>query len=157
MQGAHCGTQSWDSRITPWSEGRHSTTEPPRRPSHGFEMHGMQTVYIVSLRYNLGITELMRKNVYMYPYFQMKRGCQVNIVIRKFQNWWFSSTLKYYQFVMEIIFFILHWIYSSKISWFLLGVRICTCKSCYPISCVRCIVFLVPMFRNHCLCLAQVF
>ena len=27
MQG---GTQSWDSRITPWAEGRHSITEPPR-------------------------------------------------------------------------------------------------------------------------------
>ena len=26
MQGARCGTQSWDSRITPWAEGRHLTT-----------------------------------------------------------------------------------------------------------------------------------
>ena len=31
-QGAWCGTWSWDSRITPWAEGRSSTTEPPRRP-----------------------------------------------------------------------------------------------------------------------------
>ena len=23
MQGARCGTQSWDSRIMPWAEGRH--------------------------------------------------------------------------------------------------------------------------------------
>ena len=30
MQGARCETQSWDSRITPWAEGRCSTTEPPR-------------------------------------------------------------------------------------------------------------------------------
>ena len=32
MQGARHGTQSWDSRITPWAEGRHSTAEPPRHP-----------------------------------------------------------------------------------------------------------------------------
>ena len=32
MQGARCGTPSQDSGITPWAEGRHSTTEPPRRP-----------------------------------------------------------------------------------------------------------------------------
>ena len=31
-QGAPCGTRSWDSRITPWAEGRNSTTEPPRCP-----------------------------------------------------------------------------------------------------------------------------
>ena len=32
MQGAGCGTQSRDSRITPWAEGRLSTAEPPRDP-----------------------------------------------------------------------------------------------------------------------------
>ena len=32
-QGARCGTQSRDSRITPWAEVRRSTAEPPRRPS----------------------------------------------------------------------------------------------------------------------------
>ena len=32
MQGAQCGTRSWDSRIMPWAEGRHQTTEPPRDP-----------------------------------------------------------------------------------------------------------------------------
>ena len=32
VQGARCGTQSWDSRITPWAEGRCSTAEPPRHP-----------------------------------------------------------------------------------------------------------------------------
>ena len=32
VQGAWCGTQSWDSGITPWTEGRCSTAEPPRRP-----------------------------------------------------------------------------------------------------------------------------
>ena len=33
MQGAQCGTQSWDPRIKLWSEGRHSTAEPPRHHS----------------------------------------------------------------------------------------------------------------------------
>ena len=32
MQGAPCGTRSWDSRITRWAEGGCSTTEPPRHP-----------------------------------------------------------------------------------------------------------------------------
>ena len=32
MQGARCGTQSRDSRIMPWAEGRHSVAESPRRP-----------------------------------------------------------------------------------------------------------------------------
>ena len=32
MQGARCGTRSWDSRIMPWAEARCSTTEPPRCP-----------------------------------------------------------------------------------------------------------------------------
>ena len=31
-RGAWCGAQSQDSGITPWSEGRRLTTEPPRRP-----------------------------------------------------------------------------------------------------------------------------
>ena len=30
MQGAPCGTQSRDSRITPWAKGRCQTAEPPR-------------------------------------------------------------------------------------------------------------------------------
>ena len=33
MQRPWCGTGSEDSRITPWAEGRCSTTEPPRHPS----------------------------------------------------------------------------------------------------------------------------
>ena len=39
MQGAWCGTQSWDSGITPWAEGRCSTAQPPRHPSllHNFK------------------------------------------------------------------------------------------------------------------------
>ena len=32
MQGAQCGTRSWDSRIMPWAEGRCSSTEPPDIP-----------------------------------------------------------------------------------------------------------------------------
>ena len=32
MQGARCGTWFQVSRITPWSKGRSSTTEPSRRP-----------------------------------------------------------------------------------------------------------------------------
>ena len=32
QRGTGCGTQSQDSRITPWAEGRCSTTEPPRCP-----------------------------------------------------------------------------------------------------------------------------
>ena len=32
MQGAWHGTRSWNSRIMPWAEGRHSTAEPPGRP-----------------------------------------------------------------------------------------------------------------------------
>ena len=34
MQGARCGTRSQDSRITPWTEGRCLTTEPPRHPNY---------------------------------------------------------------------------------------------------------------------------
>ena len=30
IQQAISGTPSQDSRITPWAEGKHSTTEPPR-------------------------------------------------------------------------------------------------------------------------------
>ena len=36
MQGAQCGTQSWDSRIMPWAKGRRQTTEPPRDPLNPF-------------------------------------------------------------------------------------------------------------------------
>ena len=32
MQGARHGTQSRDSRIMPWTEGRHQTAEPCRDP-----------------------------------------------------------------------------------------------------------------------------
>ena len=32
MQGARCGTQSWDSRIIPGAEGKHSTTELFKHP-----------------------------------------------------------------------------------------------------------------------------
>ena len=32
MQGARHGTQSQDSRITPWAEGRCQNAEPPRPP-----------------------------------------------------------------------------------------------------------------------------
>ena len=32
MQEARCGTQSWDSGITPWAKGKCSTIEPPRHP-----------------------------------------------------------------------------------------------------------------------------
>ena len=32
MWAAQRGTQSQDSRITPWAKGRRSTTEPPRCP-----------------------------------------------------------------------------------------------------------------------------
>ena len=32
MLGARRGTQSWDSRITSWAEGRRSTAEPPKDP-----------------------------------------------------------------------------------------------------------------------------
>ena len=33
MQGAQCGTQSWDLGITLWAEGRLSTIEPLRHPN----------------------------------------------------------------------------------------------------------------------------
>ena len=36
MQGAQHGTQSRDSRIMPWAEGRRHTTEPPRDPYFSF-------------------------------------------------------------------------------------------------------------------------
>ena len=32
LRGAWCGTRSQDPGITPWTKGRHSTTEPPRCP-----------------------------------------------------------------------------------------------------------------------------
>ena len=32
MPGARRRTQSRDSRIAPWAQGRHQTTEPPRDP-----------------------------------------------------------------------------------------------------------------------------
>ena len=38
MQGARCGTPSWDSRIKPWAEGRCSTAEPPRDPMECFRL-----------------------------------------------------------------------------------------------------------------------
>ena len=33
MQGAGCGTRSWDSRIAPQAKGRCQTAAPPRDPS----------------------------------------------------------------------------------------------------------------------------
>ena len=36
IQGAQCGTWPQNSRITPWAEGRHLTTEPPSRPQPSF-------------------------------------------------------------------------------------------------------------------------
>ena len=36
IQGSRCGTGSRDSRITPWAEGRRSTTEPLGRPFSAF-------------------------------------------------------------------------------------------------------------------------
>lgn len=33
MQGAQCGTRSYDSGITPLAKGSCSTSEPPRRPN----------------------------------------------------------------------------------------------------------------------------
>ena len=30
MQGAQCGTRSWDSGIMPWAKGRHQIAEPLR-------------------------------------------------------------------------------------------------------------------------------
>ena len=33
MQGARCGTRSWDSRITPWAKGRCPTLSHPGVPS----------------------------------------------------------------------------------------------------------------------------
>ena len=32
LQGAPCGTRSWDPRVTPWAEGRCSTAELPGCP-----------------------------------------------------------------------------------------------------------------------------
>ena len=32
MQGAQCGTQSHDSRNTPWAKGKCSTAVPPKCP-----------------------------------------------------------------------------------------------------------------------------
>ena len=43
MQRARCGTQSWDSGITPWAKGRCSTTEPPRHPSLTTSAHKPMT------------------------------------------------------------------------------------------------------------------
>ena len=34
MQGAGCGTRSWDSGVTTQAKGRRSTPEPPRRPQN---------------------------------------------------------------------------------------------------------------------------
>ena len=34
MPGARCGTWTWDSRNTPWAEGRSSTSKPLRFPNH---------------------------------------------------------------------------------------------------------------------------
>ena len=33
LQGAQCGTGSWDSGIMTWAEGRRSNAEPPRLPT----------------------------------------------------------------------------------------------------------------------------
>ena len=46
-QGARYGTQSWDSRITPWAEGRHSNAEPPKCPFF--------KIFIKILSLNLGL------------------------------------------------------------------------------------------------------
>ena len=45
MQGASCGTQSQDSRIMPWAEGRYQTTEPPRDPREGILKYTYYSYY----------------------------------------------------------------------------------------------------------------
>ena len=50
MQGARCGTWSWDSRITPWAKGRHQTTQPPRVPIFCFLK---RKIVLPSLFFNL--------------------------------------------------------------------------------------------------------
>ena len=43
LWGARCGTRSWNPRITPWAEGRCSTTESPGSPSKTVEGNQMHT------------------------------------------------------------------------------------------------------------------
>ena len=56
-QGVRCGTPTQDPRITPWAEGRRSTTEPPMCPSSIFilnTMNVLDTLYIYLLaKYNI--------------------------------------------------------------------------------------------------------
>ena len=46
MQGAQYGTQSRDSEITPWAEGRSSITEPPSTPGKGFSIKVLISVVL---------------------------------------------------------------------------------------------------------------
>ena len=63
MQGTQQGTRSRDSRVTPWAEGRRSTTELPRCPMGQFlflELYTASTLlkynshtkYILGVRFN---------------------------------------------------------------------------------------------------------
>ena len=55
MQEARCGTRSRDSRITPWAEGKHSTAEPPRRPSTGYFGNAYVTYILLTLSISFNV------------------------------------------------------------------------------------------------------
>ena len=65
MQGAPHGTQSLDSRITPWAEGRCSTAEPPRDPyssQFGVEIYQLHKSIYKSIHENYYLNRFHRQN-----------------------------------------------------------------------------------------------
>ena len=85
MQGARCGTRSQDLGITPWAEGRCSTTEPPRHPK--------MTTYILN-KYVI----LFFRNLYC-PYSKVWSICCDQLIF--FPATWFLSP----GYVVHISFF----------------------------------------------------
>ena len=65
MQGAWCGTRSWDSRIMPWAKDRPLIAEPPRYPNlfYSWERH---MVIFFALFPSLGVIFLIIVNVFQY-------------------------------------------------------------------------------------------
>ena len=86
MQGARCRTRSRDPGITPWAEGKLSTTEPLRHPSHFFATDHKNNVGLIPI--------LLHTSPCFLPAFRLieilclPKWPQL-IVLRNVNPWWF--------------------------------------------------------------------
>ena len=60
MQGARCGTGSWDSRIRPWAEGSTKLLSHPEIPKF------LKLRDILKILYKQGKSRCLRRECYVY-------------------------------------------------------------------------------------------